>query len=394
VLHFSRSAVHLELREVLLFSSSAVHLVKTKERGVQFSSRSQRPCSGLTLTRKRIEGTAMSSISGADFKSTLNVLSQKRGMHVRYSSPRRTGPDHKPIFDVDVLIGDQVGGSGKGPTKQQAEQLAARQALERLGQEVGAMALAMDAERDADLGALEDTLGVMFKDRSLLEKALRHRGHVADEVDSNERLEFLGDAVLSLVVAEWLLNNYPSASPKELTTIRKAAVNNNRLAEAAGECQLQRWILSGQKDHVGKERVMAGTMEAVLGAVYLDQGLEAASILAVKRLESTLTEGPCAAGARDFKGELQKYLASEGVLPDSMRDNLRYEECVKSVCSASQGRGGGNTIEEPFFVRVMFENQELGQGRGQRKRDAEQEAARIALANLMISNTNLASFEI
>ena len=79
-------------------------------------------------------------------------------MHVRYSSPRRTGPDHKPIFDVDVLIGDQVGGSGKGPTKQQAEQLAARQALERLGQEVGAMTLAMDADRDADLGALEDTL--------------------------------------------------------------------------------------------------------------------------------------------------------------------------------------------------------------------------------------------
>jgi len=324
----------------------------------------------------------MSSISGADCKSRLNELSQKRGMHVRYSSPRRTGPDHKPIFDVDVLIGDQVGGSGKGPTKQQAEQLAARQALERLGQEVGAMTLAMDADRDADLGALEDTLGVKFNDRSLLEKALRHRGHVVDEVDSNERLEFLGDAALSLVVAEWLLNKYPSALPKELTTIRKAAVNNNRLAEAASECQLQRWILSGQKDHVGKERVMAGAMEAVLGAVYLDQGLGAAHILAVKLLESTLTEGTCAAGARDFKGELQKHLASEGVCPDSMRDNLRYEECVKSVCSASQGQGGGDTHEEPFGVRVMFENQELGQGMGQRKRDAEQEAARIALANL------------
>ena len=62
-------------------------------------------------------------------------------------------------------------------------------------------------------------------------------------------------------------------------------------------------------------------------------------------------------------------------------------ECVKSVCSASQGQGGGDTHEEPFGVRVMFENQELGQGMGQRKRDAEQEAARIALDNLLHNET-------
>jgi len=128
---------------------------------------------------------------------------------------------------------------------------------------------------------LEKTIGVKFKNKGLLKEALTHRSYINERANRNlkhnERLEFLGDAVLELIVTEYLFNKYPVKAEGELTNFRAALVKAPTLSEIAGELNLNDYMLlsKGEAKDIGKARqfILANALEALIGAVYLDQGL-------------------------------------------------------------------------------------------------------------------------
>src|SRR3989344_1535646 len=135
-----------------------------------------------------------------------------------------------------------------------------------------------------DTDSLENKVGVIFKDKGLLQQAFTHRSYLNEHRDyklpHNERLEFLGDAVLELVVTETLFKNFPEKAEGELTSIRAALVNTGSLSEAALLLGLNEYLLlsKGEAKDTGRARqyILANTFEALIGAIYLDQGYIAA----------------------------------------------------------------------------------------------------------------------
>jgi len=131
-----------------------------------------------------------------------------------------------------------------------------------------------------NLSKLEKNLGIKFKNKKFLEQAFLHRSYLNEhpglKMEHNERLEFLGDAVLELIVTKHLFNNY-SNPEGELTTWRAALVNSKMLAEIADKLELNDYLLlsKGEKQDIGRARqfILANTLEAIIGAIYLDQGL-------------------------------------------------------------------------------------------------------------------------
>ena len=227
---------------------------------------------------------------------------------------------------------------------------------------------------DATLDRLETRLGVRFKDRSLLTQALVHRSLInevdlADE-DCNERLEFLGDAALGLVTAELLYRRYPDRPEGRLTHARASLVNLATLGEVGGTLGLGEFIQLGRGEDLsgGRTRpsVLGRAFEAVLGAVYLDQGLDAVrgllNDLLIRELDRHGWDGP----AKDFKSQLQEHLqAGQGVTP-------AYE-----LVSTQ-----GPDHHQSFTMAVRAGDQVLASGRGSSKQRAEQAAACAALTAL------------
>lgn len=222
------------------------------------------------------------------------------------------------------------------------------------------------------LGALEQRLGHAFADPTLLRQALSHRSWVAESGDehSNERLEFLGDAVLGWVIADLAFAEYADLAEGALTDLRKSVVNARALAEVALELDLGQHLLLGRgEDSAGgraKVSILSDAMEAVLGAVYLDGGSQAAFELVrrlfVPRLDSALDT----LDTLDYKSALQERLAHEGrVGPDY---------AVRST---------GPDHDKRFFARVLVAKELLGEGEGRSKKAAEQAAASAAFGALI-----------
>lgn len=220
-------------------------------------------------------------------------------------------------------------------------------------------------------GVLEAGLGVCFTDRSLLERALTHRSHAfeAGGLPTNERLEFLGDAVLGLVVTDAIYRALPDAAEGRLAKIRASAVNTRRLADIArtlgvgAEVRLGRGEeQSGGRD---KDSILADTMEALIGAVYLDAGMEAATELVDRLFSALLRELSAWKGSLDFKTSLQELTAAElSTLPI-------YHLTEEGPDHAKQ-----------FTAVVEIDGDVLGRGRGRSKKEAEQGAAEEAYATL------------
>lgn len=228
---------------------------------------------------------------------------------------------------------------------------------------------------DATLQRLEARLGVRFRDRSLLTQALVHRSLVneadlADE-DCNERLEFLGDAALGLVAAELLYRRYPDRAEGRLTHARASLVNLASLGEIGETLGLGEFIQLGRGEDLsgGRTRpsVLGRALEAVLGAVYLDQGLDAlrdllTSIL-IRELDRFGWEGP----AKDFKSQLQEHLqANAGATP------------VYELVSTE-----GPDHHRLYTMSVRSGDALLASGEGSSKQRAEQAAARAALTAIL-----------
>lgn len=212
------------------------------------------------------------------------------------------------------------------------------------------------------------SLGYVFRDPGLLLQALSHRswcGEVEGGRPSNERLEFLGDAVLGLVVAEHCYLTYQDLPEGSLAQVRAQVVNTTVLAEVAGELDLGSSVLLGRgEDQSGgrsKPSILADSLESVIGAVYLDGGFEPATDLILRLLGSRIDAAAAGPGAFDHKTRFQEVVLREvGELP-------RYRV---------EGEGPDHARRYTASVTVLGE--ELGVGSGRSKKDAEQEAARSA----------------
>lgn len=219
--------------------------------------------------------------------------------------------------------------------------------------------------------SLEGALGVSFADRELLELALTHRSYAfeAGGLPTNERLEFLGDAVLGLAVTERIYMALPDAPEGQLAKIRASAVNTRSLAGVARELHLGELVHLGRGEEQSggrdKDSILADTLEAVLGAVYLDQGLETASS-SIGRLFGPLLEDLARRrDALDHKTALQELTAAaDAGLP---------------VYHVSEE---GPDHDKRFTAVVEVEGEALGEGVGRSKKDAEQGAAREAYGTL------------
>jgi ribonuclease-3 len=230
----------------------------------------------------------------------------------------------------------------------------------------------LSAEDDRDLDAFEARLGYRFGQRELLETALRHasRAHECDGLASNERLEFLGDAVVGLAVAHRLFAVHPEWDEGDLTRGLHALVDKRALAGLAERVGLAEVIELGRTEHRSdgrtKPRIIANTMEAVIGAVFLDGGLSAVDALVGSAFPEAFEPGAPRAG-RDPKTELQELsVARWGELP-------RYV-----LVDDSQEEGA----DDRFGVEVVLPSGHKASAQARSKRVAEQRAARRALRGL------------
>ena len=218
---------------------------------------------------------------------------------------------------------------------------------------------------------LEKRLGYSFSDPELLVCALTHRSRANDEGDpdlANERLEFLGDAVLDLLVAQLLMAVHPDASEGVLSRARASLVNTRALAERSRRLGLDQAVRLGRSEETSQGRskpsILANVFEAILGAIYLDGGLAAVGALVEREFRELLElrELPLV----DPKTRLQELMHTRN------EAGPRYE--------TTAARGPDHAKE--FEVEVRIEDQLLGVGKGSSKREAEQQAARAALVAL------------
>lgn len=217
----------------------------------------------------------------------------------------------------------------------------------------------------APLDALERKLGHDFSDRALLEQALTHRSVSAR---SNERLEFLGDAVLSLLIAEVAYRGRPDLPEGDLSRVRAALVNESTLATIAGELELGRWLRLGGGELKGggarRASLLADALEAIVGAIYLDGGLDAARRTIDTLYGERLTELPDAESLKDAKTRLQERLQAQA----------RPRPVYTIVDSA------GSEHARQFRVQCRLEDTgAVYHGQGPSRRKAEQAAAEAML---------------
>lgn len=221
-----------------------------------------------------------------------------------------------------------------------------------------------------DFGELEKRIGYTFRNRELIHEALSHSSYANENKKqrrSNERLEFLGDSVLSVVVSQHLFTNYPDLPEGELTKIRAALVCEESLHRFALQIGLGEFLLVGKgEEHTGgRERpsLLADAFEAVIAAIYLDGGLEAAREHIMHYIPKKLPENRAVLFG-DYKTALQEVIQKNP------------EEKVEYILTSESGPDH----DKQFVVEVCLNSNVIGRGQGKSKKKAEQMAAKEALA--------------
>ncbi|MDQ5949643.1 MAG: Ribonuclease 3 [Patescibacteria group bacterium] len=222
-----------------------------------------------------------------------------------------------------------------------------------------------------DFGEFEEKMKIVFNDKHLLKQAFVHRSYINENpsngFEHNERLEFLGDAVLELSVTDFLYKKFPSRNEGELTAYRSALVNAVIISEVALELGMNEFLLlsKGESKDTGKARqyILANTYEAYVGAVYLDQGYDVADQFITRTLLHRVDEIVAKKLWRDAKSLIQEKAQEHvGVTPS-------YQVISQS----------GPDHDKRFNVGVYFDGQFIASGKGKSKQEAEQEAAKEAL---------------
>ncbi|MFI5054928.1 MAG: ribonuclease III [Actinomycetota bacterium] len=225
----------------------------------------------------------------------------------------------------------------------------------------------------AQLDALDRALGVRFHDAGLREAALTHRSFAFEQglTVTNERLEFLGDSVLGLVVTDMAYASYPDLPEGHLAKLRAAIVNMQALADVARGLGIGGLVLlgKGEEQSGGRDKasILADALEAIFGAVYLDEGLDRARTLIERLFRPRMEAYVRGEGDRDFKTILQE-LASQ-----RLRSLPSYEVAED-----------GPDHQKEFTAVVSVAGEELGAGSGRTKKEAEQHAAREAYERLRV----------
>ena len=221
------------------------------------------------------------------------------------------------------------------------------------------------------LDTLEANIGVNFADRNVLLRSLAHRSWCAEhgEPESNERLDFLGDSVLGLVVTHYVFEHFPSLPEGQLSEVRAGVVNARVLAELASELDLGAHLLLGKgEDAAGgraKPSILADAFEAVVAAVYLDQGFAVARDFVLRCLSERIADAAAGPGGRDYKTRLQEATAARAL------GRPRYIV-----------RDEGPDHAKRFFAVVYVNDHRYGEGEGGSKKQAEQSAAWVAFSRL------------
>ncbi len=237
------------------------------------------------------------------------------------------------------------------------------------------------AKRKEYLALFKKRLKLNWVDEELLEQALTHSSFTYESrqngLESNQRLEFLGDAVLELVISDYLYRNHPGLDEGSLTKLRASVVCEASLARTARELGLGLCLLMGKGEERsgGRERpsILADAFDALLGAVYLDQGLGKAGELAVQFLSPVLRDVLEGRLERDYKTELQEFVQQ------------RNGEQVQYVILKEEGPDH----HKIFTAGVLYKGKLAGSGTGRSKKDAEQQAAKSALLRQNMQKRNL-----
>ena len=222
-----------------------------------------------------------------------------------------------------------------------------------------------------DYNKIEEKIGVKFNDQNMLIQAFTHRSFLNENKDKelkhNERLEFLGDAVLELVTTDYLFRTFPDRHEGDLTSFRAALVNTQSISDAATNLGFNDYLRlsKGESKDVGRARsyILANTFESVIGAIYIDQGYDAAAKFIAETLLPSIDQIIKEGTWIDAKSKLQEVVQEKHSLTPSY-------ETIKEE---------GPDHDKNFTVAVYFGDKEIDTGSGKSKQEAEQDVARKIL---------------
>ncbi len=222
-----------------------------------------------------------------------------------------------------------------------------------------------------DFSKFEEKIGIVFANKELLRQAFTHRSYINENhgvvSGHNERLEFLGDAVLELVTTEELYGKFPSKSEGDLTSIRAAMVNTNSISEAAKKMGADDFLLlsKGEAKDTGKARgyILANTFEAIVGAIYVDSGYENAKKFIAEALF----------------GQVDQIIKNKSYIDSKSLVQEKAQEVIGVTPSYGVLSETGPDHDKNFTIGIYFGEEKISEGKGKSKQEAEQDAARNAL---------------
>lgn len=232
----------------------------------------------------------------------------------------------------------------------------------------------MDEERIRALMGLEKKLGWHFEDIALLDNALTHRSFVNENLSlacrDNERLEFLGDAVLELTVSDMLIRKFPDHTEGQLSKIRASVVNEQPLAELARRFGIGAHLLLGKGEEASggrmKSSLLANAFESVIAAIYLDGGFHRTAVFIGRLFEPLIEEGELSSIYRDYKTAVQEM------------SQVRFREMPRYMVISETGPDH----DKRFETNLLIGERVIASGSGKSKKEAEQQAAKLALEEL------------
>ena len=218
---------------------------------------------------------------------------------------------------------------------------------------------------------LEKSIGYTFKDKKLLKKALTHTSYAYEnKLESNEKLEFLGDSILEYISSKYIYNNYRNLKEGEMTKVRAEVVCEDSLYKVAKRHNFSDFILIGKSEANSggnfKPAILADSIEATIAAIYFDGGLDAAEKFIIDNLKEAIENSSKNVGMKDFKTVLQEKLQEHGDV------YIKYT-VIKET---------GPDHDKVFTVKVELNGKTLATGEGRTKKHAEMDAARRALENI------------
>jgi len=225
-----------------------------------------------------------------------------------------------------------------------------------------------------NLNKIEELINIIFKDKIILQCAITHKSFSNENkhlnLSNNERLEFLGDSVLSIIISTNIFKHFPDYPEGELAKMRAVLVSEPVLADLTRNLNISNYILMGKGEELtgGRDRdsILADTMEALIGALYLDQGLEITSKFVIKIFKDDIKAVEEGKHIQDYKSMLQEIV---------QRDNTERPEY-----RVADEKGPDHN--KTFLIEVNLNNKKIGLGQGSSKKEAEQNAAKAALNNL------------